>query len=438
LPQTPSPEPQQLLDTFRGPIVGGRWLLVVAATVESGLLAVDYPASRAVLTALLVYNLASLVLVHWLPVRRIPILALLGLDLLFIAMVAMQTGGSESLILGQCYLVIYAGALFYGLIGGLSVGALSALTVVLLIAREAGPEWLDVRLRAPYFIIAGAFAGYLSESLRTWYRRYRASRDDAAARELDDRLAEREFQLARAMQKAAMPSIPRSHPGLDVAARALFARRVSGDFYFFLPDERRLGVVIGDVSGKGLPAALVSTSIGHLLPWLRPLVNPGEALRNLNRDLLDRVPAESFASLVLVEADFPHHELRLWNAGHPPPLLWRASERRVLEGKVFNPILGVFPCWEGEPECWPFEPGDVLLLCTDGLLEVRNQAREEFQTRGAARVLAETASESADDIAAAVLRAAESWGELSDDVTVVVCKRTPFPAYDAAASPFPG
>ncbi|HEU4752152.1 MAG TPA: PP2C family protein-serine/threonine phosphatase, partial [Armatimonadota bacterium] len=286
-----------------------------------------------------------------------------------------------------------------------------------------------------------AFAGFLSERLRLWHRRYQAGRDEARERELEDRIAEREFQLARAMQRAAMPSVPPAIPGLELAVRSRFARQVSGDFYMFLPDEKSVGVIIGDVSGKGLPAALVSTSIGHLLPWLHPLRSPGNALKNLNRDLLDRLPTESFVSLTLINLDLARGCVTLWNCGHPPPLLWRAREQRLVEGTLFNPVLGIFAGWEGHPERWDCEPGDVLLLCTDGLLEVRNADGEQFEAQRAGATLAEHAALPAEEIADALLRAAESWGTLTDDVTLVVCKRVPVApgaGEPLHGSPYPG
>ncbi|HEU4754788.1 MAG TPA: hypothetical protein VFU47_16895, partial [Armatimonadota bacterium] len=161
------PEQDPLLDTFRTAVIGGRWLLVIAATLESLLLAATGgvpPAGWTVLGCLLLYNLASLVLVHRLPVRRIPVLAILALDLLFVGAMASVTGGAQSPFLGQCYLIIYAGALFYGLSGGLTVGFVSALlATALTFQNPADVAWDSFRGYVPYFLIAGAFAGFLSE-----------------------------------------------------------------------------------------------------------------------------------------------------------------------------------------------------------------------------------------------------------------------------------
>jgi hypothetical protein len=424
----PRTERQSLLDTFQVPVIGGRWLLVAAATIESVLFLVTGPppgTGLLTLGLLFVYNVISLVVVHRVPVRRVPVPGLLALDLGFVAAVAYQTGGTASPFLGQCFLIIFAAALFYGFWGGLAIGAVSVVIAVSVSGTTAGDAGRELRTFIPYFLIGGGFAGYLTERIRTWFRRYRESSRQARARELEAQIAEREMVLARQMQRAALPPNPPAMPGLDMAVRSRQARHVSGDFYLFIPDQHRIAVVIGDVSGKGFPAALISTTIGHLLPWFRPLRDPKAALLNLNRDLQERLPVDAFVSLILADLDVEAECLRLWTAGHPPALLWRAAEGRVVEAAVHNPILGIFPTWEACPEDLPLRAGDMLALYTDGLIEVRNEAGEMFETRRADEVLAANAHRSAAEVAQALVDAAAEWGELTDDLTVLVCKRVP-------------
>lgn len=248
-------------------------------------------------------------------------------------------------------------------------------------------------------------------------------RDITQRRNLDQAL-QREADLANAMQVAALPSEVPAVPGLDIAPRYQFAKEVGGDFYLFLPNGDRLDMVLGDVSGKGTPAALAATSIAHLLPWLRPPDDPLTTLRKLNEDLLERLPDNSFATMVLAEADAGSGTLRLWNAGHPPALMWSATKGHVCCAERQNPLLGVFPAWKGEHEDFAFDEGDVLVLYSDGLSETRNEAGDMFESEIPA-VISKNAASSAGEIADSLLAAAESWGPRTDDLTLLVCKRLP-------------
>jgi hypothetical protein len=417
--------PRELLYSFRSLLIGGRWLLVAAESTMTVLILVSECLSERTVLALLLltlYNAVSLVVVHRGPLRHLTLSRLLSVDLLFVAIVSHGTGDSQSPFLGQCYLIIFAAALSYGFAGGMAAGVASALiTAVLAYLRPAG-LWEDIRDLVPYFLLAGAYSGFLMARMQVWFQQYQDGVARERQRELQAEATRREMELARSMQEAALPAAPPPVAGLDLAARSQFAREVGGDFYLFLTDEERVGLVIGDVSGHGIPAALTATSIGHLLPWLRPLEDPRQALDSLNQDLAERLPTDSFVTIMLAEVDRCPGRLRLWNAGHPPALLWRAQEARVVEARSCNPLLGVFPSWDGRPEEWPLLPGDLLALYSDGLVEVRDARGEPFGSARAAEVLARNAGGSADAIAAALIQAAMDWGAQSDDLTVLVCR----------------
>jgi serine phosphatase RsbU (regulator of sigma subunit) len=433
---------QDLLETFRGPLIGGRWILVGVETLETVLLLRSEPPGeqgKLVLLLLFLYNAVSLVVLHRLPVRRVPLFGLLALDLLFVTAAAFCTGGPESPFLGQFYLIIFAASLIYGWRGALPVSCAAAAATVILACFDLEPDpagpWRDLRDLIPYFLIAGAFSGFLVERVSRWFDSYHESQLHArqlereAERALREQqvqaeLATREMELARSMQMAALPASPPRVEGLDIAAQTEFARQVGGDFYLFLQDGGRVGLATGDVCGKGLPAALASTSICHLLPWLKPLRDARRALADLNADLIERLPDGSFATLALADVDLASRSLRLWNAGHPPALLYRAATGQVVETRVHNPLLGVLARWDAEPEECPFGPDDVLLLCTDGLVEARGPAGELFGMERAAAALAGSASRPASEIAAALVLAVREWAAPSDDLTVLICKRS--------------
>lgn len=419
-------------ETFRSLLVAGRWLLVAAQTAESLLLLSRglTPQGRAILALLFLYNALTLVFVHRAAfVSRKKVLGLLVLDLAFVAAAATATGGSDSPFLGQCFLIIFVAALFYGLRGGVLAGAASALLTGLLVLKNPKGPWSDLRELgdlAPYFLISGALTGYLVDHLHTWFRRFREGEVEARRRDIAAEAGRREMELAWEMQRAALPVAPPCVDGLEIAARSEFAREVGGDFHLFLDDGERRGLVVGDVSGKGIPAALAATSIGHLLPWLRPLRDPHCALADLNRHLTERLPTEAFVTLALVETDLAAGALRLWGAGHPPALCWQARTGRVVEaGAAGGAALGLFPNWSGEAAELVFEAGDVLLLYSDGLIEARNEAGEQFGPERAAAVLAENAAAGPDAVAEALVGHVRAWGALDDDLTIVVCRRLP-------------
>lgn len=422
--------PEELLGTFQSVLVAGRWLLMGAETAATGLLMATAdlgPGAIPALALLFGYNALSLVVVHRIPIRRVPVPWLLALDVLFLAVAAHHTGGSGSPFLGQYYLIILAAALFYGLAGGLVLGTVSALASAVLVPLSPtgswGELWQDLRNLAVYYVIIGGFTGYLVDRLRTWFARYQESQAEIRKQELQAEVAHRELELARAMQNASLPAIPPRVPGLDIEARLEFAREVGGDFYLFLMEGERVGLVVGDVSGKGVPAALISTTVAHLLPTLQPLKDPALALRRLNQDLTQRLPTNAFVSLVLAEVDTGAGSLRTWSAGHPPALLWRAGEGRVVQAEGHNPLLGIFPEYHCHPEDWPLETGDVLLLYSDGLIEASNAQDEQYGVERAAEVLRQNTNRSAEGIADALVSAVRQWGDLSDDLTLLICKR---------------
>jgi sigma-B regulation protein RsbU (phosphoserine phosphatase) len=182
-------------------------------------------------------------------------------------------------------------------------------------------------------------------------------------------------------------------------------------------------LVVGDVSGKGVPAALISTTVAHLLPSLQPLNDPALAFHELNKDLTERLPSSAFVSLVLAEVDTRSGGLRTWNAGHPPALLWRGGQERVVQTDIHNLLLGILPDYHCRPEEWLLEIGDVLLLYSDGLIEAPNAQGERYEIERAAEVLRQNAHRSAEEIADAFVSAIRQWGNLSDDLTLLVCKR---------------
>ena len=197
--------------------------------------------------------------------------------------------------------------------------------------------------------------------------------------ELKDKLLARdEIEVARQVQLALLPQRPPSVPGWSIWSYMRPANDVGADLVDYLDlDGGKVGVVLGDVAGKGLGAALLTAklqaSLRALLPGLESLAALGDRLNTiLHRDGLDN----RFATLVYFEIT-PHRDaVRLLNAGHNPPFLLKADGIQALDAASLP--LGMMPaadCVEGRIT---LEPGDMLVAYSDGLTEARNAQDEEF------------------------------------------------------------
>ncbi len=436
---TETPFPRELRATLRQ----GRWLLVASETAVTLFVLTQTPTTtpvRLTLLALAVYNLFSILAVGRAAMPRFLVPLMLGLDLVFILLAARLTGGVQSPFMGQYYLIILAAALLYDLPGGILV-AVAACGAALAAQYPSYPLYpLQIHVLGnliPSYLLAGGFTGFLVRNLKAYYVR------DVAAR-LREKTAAHELQLAHDMQEASLPAQPPDIPGLETAFLTRFAGEVGGDFLLFLApevsatpksaDETRLGLLIGDVSGKGIAAALAATGIAHLLPWLHPLDNPARALHDLNDDLNERLPAESYATALFVEVGADN--LRLWTAGHPPALLWRAADERIVTvDAIADPPLGLFPTWSGTAETLPWAIGDVLLLYTDGASETRDSQGEQFGAERIGAILSTCVRAPAPSIVQTIYAAVEKWGTPIDDLTLVVCKRVAVPVSVPASLP---
>lgn len=198
---------------------------------------------------------------------------------------------------------------------------------------------------------------------------------------------ERELALGRQIQQSMLPKSCPEIPGWDLAAAYESARQVGGDFYdlFELPDEPgSWGIVIADVSDKGVPAALFMvlsrTTIRNAALPSRP---PADALLQTNRYIRDDSQSDMFLSAFYAVLRTRTGRIGYCNAGHNPPLWWRASEQSFQRLRADGIVLGVLEHIELEEHWIEMAPGDFLILYTDGVTEAVNERLEEF---GAARL----------------------------------------------------
>ena len=241
----------------------------------------------------------------------------------------------------------------------------------------------------------------------------------------------RDLEAARDIQQRLLPPVPARVAGLDAGAVLRSSTIVGGDFFDIFPMGERLGVVVGDVSGKGIAAALLMVMVRTLLREIaRDLPEPAEVLARLNGSLCRDMPPSMFVTLVLAALD-PAEPGRvvLAGAGHPDPVVIRADGGAAVAslGAAGGTVLGVFDDSTFEQiELTLAAPGDTLLLLTDGIVEAQS---EDGRRPGIPAVLpilerdrALSAQALADRLTADVLQRAGS--RLQDDMTVFVLKRS--------------
>jgi serine phosphatase RsbU (regulator of sigma subunit) len=243
---------------------------------------------------------------------------------------------------------------------------------------------------------------------------------------------EAELALSRRIQRSLIPLAAPHLRGFEVASHYEAAREVGGDFFdvFPLRDRAgRAGIVIADVTGKGIAAAL-------LMAFARPLIrsaidqarDPLIALERTNRILVEERRSALFITALCATIDLRTHVMRLANAGHEPPLVVPGDGRplRWLGGS--GPLIGAFSSLQLEPCEVQLAPGDLVLLYTDGVTDMRAPGGERFGDERLVacveRARAGTAQEVVDAVAAE-LRAFQAEEPAADDVTIVAVRREP-------------
>jgi phosphoserine phosphatase RsbU/P len=189
----------------------------------------------------------------------------------------------------------------------------------------------------------------------------------------------KELEIARRIQFSTLPQNVPALPGLEIAARYVPMSAVAGDFYDFLVvDEKRVGILVADVTGHGVPAALIASMLKVAFAGQADHAeNPAAVLTGLNRALCGKFE-EHFVTAAYLFVDLQSHRIAYAGAGHPPMLLLIRGASQAVEIEENGLMLGLFPEAEYSDTQLDFAAGDRCLLYTDGILEASNPVREEF------------------------------------------------------------
>jgi phosphoserine phosphatase RsbU/P len=245
--------------------------------------------------------------------------------------------------------------------------------------------------------------------------------------EHQERLMARELEQAADIQRRFLPATAPAVQGVDLAGHNAPCRTVGGDYFDFFPYANgRVAMVLGDVSGKGMPASLLMMSLqARVQVLIEEPEDLGVVMSRLNRLTATNCPSNRFITFFMCLLDGSTGELVYSNAGHNPPLLLRANgdSEWLEEGGC---VLGILPMAKYEAARRQMDLGDVLVVFSDGVTDAMNPEGDEFGEARLAAVVQEHRMQSSGEMVQAVNRAIAEWASgspLPDDLTLLVARR---------------
>jgi sigma-B regulation protein RsbU (phosphoserine phosphatase) len=243
--------------------------------------------------------------------------------------------------------------------------------------------------------------------------------------ERQERRLERDLSLARELQGRLLPQTHPKLANLEVAAKFVPARAIGGDLYDFIPySMSRLGLVIGDVSGKGAPAAIYAALVSGILRSHAPIEPaPAEMLSAVNLSLAERRIEAQFVSIIYAVWDDAQRTLTVANSGLPRPIYFHNGKSEVIEATGLP--LGLFDEADYDEFEFKAKPGDMFVFFSDGILDARNRKGELFHRRQVEEVITRCAEQSAGCVVESIFKAVADHSagvETFDDQTVVAIR----------------
>jgi serine phosphatase RsbU (regulator of sigma subunit) len=242
-----------------------------------------------------------------------------------------------------------------------------------------------------------------------------------------DRVMVRDLSQAAEIQRGVLPAHAPNIPGIDLAGYNAACRTVGGDYYDFFPYANgRVGLALGDVSGKGMPASLMMMALHARVQVLaQDPGNVGGFMSRLNKATCANCPTNRFVTFFFCVIDSATGETVFANAGHNPPVVVRASGATEMLGDG-GPPLGILAIAPYSEQRMNLGPGDLLVVYSDGVTEATNANYDEFGEERFIEVLSRNRAQSAEIIVDAVTSALTEFAAgapPADDITLVVAKR---------------
>jgi sigma-B regulation protein RsbU (phosphoserine phosphatase) len=247
--------------------------------------------------------------------------------------------------------------------------------------------------------------------------------------EAEMRRLEDELELSQIVQRALMPQRMPNIPGLDLAAFSRPSDIIGGDYFdFFQFRDGAHGLVIADVSGHGMSAGMLMSSLQTALRTMAPDTDsPAEVMERINRFYIHNINYTTFVTVFLARFDPATGILNYVNAGHNPPAFFCNHSREIAWLMPTVPAVGLMEDYHPRMASVTLTEGDILFLYTDGLTEAVNTQREQFGQTRLGRLIQQNGHLSASDMIQVVRQNMSAFGEngrLEDDITIITLKVT--------------
>jgi phosphoserine phosphatase RsbU/P len=242
------------------------------------------------------------------------------------------------------------------------------------------------------------------------------------------RQLESELELSQVVQRALLPQHVPSILGYDIAAFSRPAQIVTGDYFDFLPfEDGTHGFVVGDVSGHGVSAGMLMTSLQTVFHTLAPETDsPVDVLKRINRLYIRNINFSTFVTLFFAKLEPTTRQLSYASAGHNPPLLYRSSTKESAWLKPTGPAIGLMQEYMVRQDSVQLHQGDILLLYTDGIVEALNpQGTEQFGYDRLLEVVRLNEGLPTNGLIQKLWQSLNDFTQdsiLADDITLVICR----------------
>lgn len=247
--------------------------------------------------------------------------------------------------------------------------------------------------------------------------------------ELDKQKIDEELGIARKIQESLLPDKAIKMEGLDIAGSSSPAKTIGGDFYDLIKiSDKKLLVIVADVSGKGIPAALNLSKVQAMIQFSAKVFNsPAEILKSVNKQIYNKIDRKSFVTIAAGLFDLDKMTLKLCRAGHNPTLYANANEVKEINSKGIGLGLDNAKLFDANLQEIELKltSGDIFLFYSDGLTEAMNSFKEEFGLQSVKKILKENSDKYSMDIQMNLIDEVQAFkgnAEQNDDITLVTVK----------------